>query len=124
MIKTALAGVLIAATMTTATPANKDSPKEEWVDAGTYRISNFCQFCNEQEGYQTASGRTLEYGQVAMNDVPFGTEISIDGEIFVVTDRVGVPNTVDIFVPSDKGCCTCNTLEYKNVRIKTKGGKQ
>ena len=124
MIKTALAGVLIAATMTTAAPANKDSPKEEWVDAGTYRISVFCQYCNEQEGFQTASGRTLEYGQVAMNDVPFGTEISIDGEVFVVTDRVGVENTVDIFVPSEDGCCHCNTLEYKNVRIKTKGGKQ
>ena len=73
---------------------------------------------------ERASGRTLEYGQVAMNDVPFGTEISIDGEVFEVTDRVGVENTVDIFVPSNDGCCHCATLEYKNVSIKTKGGKQ
>lgn len=124
MIKTAIAGMLIAAAMTTAAPANKDSPKEEWVDAGTYRISVFCQYCNEQEGYQSASGRTLEYGQVAMNDVPFGTEISIDGEIFEVTDRVGVPDTVDIFIPNDSGYCQCNTLEYKNVYIKKKGGRK
>ena len=124
MIKTAIAGVLIAAAMTTAAPANKDSPKEEWVDAGTYRISVFCQYCNEQEGFQTASGRTLEYGQVAMNDVSFGTEISIDGEIFEVTDRVGVPDTVDIFIPNDSGYCQCNTLEYKKVYIKKKGGRK
>lgn len=122
MVKT-VAALLIAASITV--PAhNKDSPKEEWKDAGTYRISVFCQYCNEQEGFETASGRTLEYGQVAMNDVPFGTEISIDGEVFEVTDRVGVENTVDIFVPSNDGCCHCDTLEHKNVRIKTKGGKQ
>ena len=123
MIKTLLAGVLIAATMTAPAPENKASPEKVWEDAGTYRVTAYCQYCNEQEGYQTASGRTLEYGQVAMNDVPFGTEISIDGEVFEVTDRVGVPATVDIFVPSDSGYCRCNTLEYKEVYIKTKGGK-
>ena len=124
MIKTLLAGVLIAATMAAPAPENnKASPEKVWKDAGTYRVTAYCQYCNEQEGYQTASGRTLEYGQVAMNDVPFGTEISIDGEVFEVTDRVGVPDTVDIFVPSDSGYCRCNTLEYKEVYIKTKGGK-
>jgi 3D (Asp-Asp-Asp) domain-containing protein len=117
MVKTVIAGLLIAASMTV--PAhNKDSPKEEWVDAGTYRITTYCQYCNEVEGFQTASGKRLEYGQVAMNGVPFGTKISIEGEVFEVTDRVGVGNTVDIFIPSDKGYCACNYLEHKNVRIK------
>ena len=121
MIKTAIAGALIAIMMSAPAPENnKASPEKVWKDAGTYRVTAYCQYCNEQEGYQTASGRTLEYGQVAMNGVPFGTEISIEGEVFVVTDRVGVDNTVDIFVPSEDGCCHCNLLEYKDVRIKFK----
>lgn len=118
MIKSITA--LALATAISATPMPQKEEKPEWKDAGTYRISVFCQYCNEQEGFETASGRTLEYGQVAMNDVPFGTEISIDGEVFEVTDRVGVENTVDIFVPSEDGCCHCNLLEYKDVRIKVK----
>lgn len=115
MIKT-MAAVLIAGSLLSAPVP--DPPKEEWRDAGNYRISVFCQYCNETEGFETASGRTLGYGQVAMNGVPFGTEISIEGEVFVVTDRVGVENTVDIFVPSEDGCCHCNLLEYKRVMIK------
>ena len=111
---------LAVATALTVSPVQVKEKKPEWKDAGTYRISNFCQFCNETEGFETASGRTLEYGQVAMNGVPFGTEISIDGEVFEVTDRVGVENTIDIFVPSEDGCCHCNLLEYKDVRIKVK----
>ena len=118
MIKSITA--LALATAISAAPMPQKEKTPEWKDAGTYRISNFCQFCNETEGFETASGRTLEYGQVAMNGVPFGTEISIEGEVFVVTDRVGVDNTVDIFVPSEDGCCHCNLLEYKDVRIKFK----
>ena len=52
-----------------------------------------------------------------MNDVPLGSKISIDGEEFVVTDRVGVPNTVDIFIPSEDGECHCNTLNYEEVYL-------
>lgn len=52
-----------------------------------------------------------------MNDVPFGTKISIDGEIFTVVDRCGVDNTVDIFIENDTDVCQCDTLEYKEVYI-------
>ena len=121
MIKTLIATALLTATIATApAPAHKE---KAWKDGGEYRISAFCQFCNEQEGFQSASGKTLEYGHVAMNGVPFGTKISIDGEVFTVTDRVGVPDTVDIFIPSSDGCCHCNKLEYKKVSIKKKGGR-
>ena len=123
MIKTAIAGVLIAASM--ATPVhNKDSPKEEWKDIGKWRVTTFDVYCNDPPGSQSASGKPLEYGDVAMNGVPLGSKISIEGEIFTVTDRCGIDGTVDIFIENDAGYCTCNTLEYKNVRIKTKGGNQ
>ena len=55
-----------------------------------------------------------------MNGVPFGTKISIDGEIFTVVDRCARDDTVDIFVENDSGYCNCNLLEYKDVRIKVK----
>lgn len=84
---------------------------------GEYRITTYDVCCNEPHGRQSASGKTLEYGDVAMNDVPFGTKISIDGEIFTVVDRCGVDNTVDIFIENDTGVCQCDTLEYKEVYI-------
>lgn len=116
MLKTITA--LVVAGAIAVTPVPKKDKQPEYVNAGEYRISIFCQYCNEQEGFKSASGKHLKYGYVAMNGVPFGTKISIDGEPFEVADRVGVPNTVDIFIPSDKGYCTCNTLEYKTVYIK------
>jgi 3D (Asp-Asp-Asp) domain-containing protein len=87
------------------------------VDLGEYRISVYCHACNEEYGFQSASGQRLDYGQVAMNDVPLGSRISIDGEEFIVTDRAGVPNTVDIFIPSEDGTCHCDTLDYKEVYL-------
>lgn len=91
--------------------------KTEWKSIGEYRITTYCCDCNEPVGRQSASGKTLEYGQVAMNDVPLGTKISIEGDIFEVTDRCGIDNTVDIFVEND-GYCQCNTLDYKEVKVK------
>lgn len=87
----------------------------DYTNLGEYRVTTYCQFCNEEVGFQSASGKRLDYGQVAMNGVPLGTVINIDGEDFVVTDRVGVDNTVDIFIPSEDGRCHCNWLEYRHV---------
>ena len=113
MVKAALALALSASISTT--PINSITPK--WENAGEYRITVYCQHCNEPAGRQTASGKKLEYGQVAMNNVPFGTKIAIEGEVFEVTDRVGVENTVDIYMPTEKEYCTCNYLDYKEVMI-------
>lgn len=112
MIKAITAGVLATGLMMSGAVADLGP-----TDLGEYRISCYCQYCNEEVGYQSASGQRLDYGQVAMNDVPLGSRISIDGEEFVVTDRVGVGNTVDIFVPSSDGACHCNWLDYKEVYL-------
>lgn len=117
MIKTIIAGALIAASLTAA-PAPKEKPKEEWKDIGKWRVTTFDVYCNDPPGSQSARGKPLEYGDVAMNGVPLGSKISIEGEIFTVTDRCGIDGTVDIFIENDAGHCTCNTLEYKEVFIK------
>lgn len=87
------------------------------VDLGEYRITTYCQACNEPVGRQSASGKLLEYGDVAMNGVPLGSKISIDGEIFTVTDRCGIDGTVDIYVEDGSGTCRCNWLDYKEVYL-------
>lgn len=116
MIKTAIAGALIAASI--AAPAhNKDSPKEEWKDLGECRITTYCCACNDGSGHESSSGKYLEYGDCACSWLPLGTEISIDGEIFTVVDICGT-DAIDIFIDTDE--CHCNLNEYKDVRIKTK----
>ena len=110
---TTVASLVLAAGLSMSTTATDNMP----INMGEYRITTYCQYCNQEVGYESASGRTLRYGHVAMNDVPLGSVISIDGEEFVVTDRCGIPGTVDIFVPTDSGGCHCNTLEYKNVYL-------
>lgn len=125
MIKTLIATALLTATISTApAPAPKSEPV--WEPIGEWRITTYCEECNEPIGHQSSSGRYLEYGQVAMNGVTIGSKISIDGEVFEVTDRCGIDNTVDIFIENDSGHCQCDTLDYKKVYIKTnkkKGGQ-
>lgn len=109
-----LVGVALAASISVHGAAQAQMP----VDLGEYRITTYCCACNEEYGFQSASGKNLEYGDVAMNGVPFGTKICIDGEEFTVVDRCGVDNTVDIFIENDSGCCNCNYLDYKEVFVK------
>ena len=120
MISHTLAAVALAAAIASAPVPQQ--PAEKWEDAGEYRITVYCRHCNEPQGHETASGKYLEYGQIAMNNVPFGTKVSIEGEVFTVTDRCKFDDTIDIYMPADKSYCTCDFLDYKEVRIKKKGG--
>lgn len=110
---TGLVGVVLAAGVSMSAAQADMMP----IDLGEYRITTYEIHCNEPVGRQSASGKTLEYGDVAMNGVPFGSKISIDGEIFTVTDRCGIDNTVDIFIETNSDHCTCNTLDYKEVYL-------
>ena len=117
-MKTVIAGALIILSLVHA-PIQQDTHKEKpWKNIGSYRITVFCQYCNDPPGYQSKSGKKLKYGDVAMNDIPLGSQISIEGEKFTVKDRCGMNNTVDIFIPSNTSYCTCNYLNYKDVFLK------
>lgn len=113
MIPQITAAILAAGIATTPVPKE---PQHEWKTVGEYRITNYCCGCNSPSGYQSSSGRRLKEGYVACNDFPIGTKLKIGKKIFKVMDRCGVDNTVDIFV--DRYYCTCNTLNYKQVKVK------
>ncbi len=112
MIKVITAGVLATGLMMSGAAADFGP-----TDLGEYRITTYDVCCNEPQGRQSASGKALEYGDVAMNGLPFGSKISIDGEIFTVVDRCGIDGTVDIFIENDTGVCQCDTLDYKEVYL-------
>lgn len=46
----------------------------------------------------TANGERAHVGGVACNFLPFGTVIVIDGIEYVVNDRCGIDNCIDIFM--------------------------
>ena len=77
----------------------------EYKELGTYKLTAYCacsKCCGKNDGI-TASGvkaqadRTIAAGK----QFPFGTELMIDGEIYVVEDRGGFgSNTIDIYMDS------------------------
>lgn len=87
---------------------------------GTYRITHYCgcASCNGSwadsptaSGAYPVSGRT-----VAMADLPFGTKVEINGQIYTVEDR-GVPSgCVDIYVDSHSEALNSG-MYYAEVRV-------
>lgn len=81
--------------------------------------------CYKETGNLTASGKVPKNGMVAVSDrsIPFGTEIIIDGQTYIVEDRTAYwvftdfeHLTVDIFMES--GCDLNFGANLKNIIIK------
>ena len=51
-------------------------------------------------GSVTATGEEVHVGGVACNFLPFGTIVVIDGIEYVVNDRCGIDDCIDIFMRS------------------------
>lgn len=70
----------------------KKEEEPELVSLGIYKISAYCpcmKCCGKTDGI-TASGTQATAGRTAaMNGVPFGTRIVIDGHEYIVEDRGG-----------------------------------
>ena len=82
--------------------------------------------CYLWTGNPMANGKYPEYGYVATSDrtIPFGTEIIIDGETFIVGDRTNkrfmsfeIP-TIDIYWEGSRESCLEYGVQFKNVIIK------
>lgn len=76
---------------------------------GNYKITGYCYYCNSpRNSYKTSSGRKATAGRtVALDGLPFGTRIYIDGlGERVVEDRVCTAGVCDVF-------CARESDEYK-----------
>lgn len=67
-------------------------------------------------GNPTASGEWPYVGGIAMNRCDIGTRVMIDGLWYVVNDRSGVPDIVDIFMDTYEDCIAFGR-QYKEVWI-------
>lgn len=68
-------------------------------------------------GTITATGENVHVGGVACNFLPFGTVFVIDGKEYVVNDRCGIDNCIDIFMESYEDAIQFGR-QYKEVYIK------
>ncbi len=77
---------------------NQDTSGEKYL--GKFKITAYCNgpCCKGDASGLTASGTVPVHGRtVAMNGIPFGTKLKINGSVYTVEDR-GVPyGTVDIY---------------------------
>lgn len=62
--------------------------------------------CGKTDGITASGIRAVEGETIAADDLPFGTKIEINGEIYTVHDRFGAghKNRVDIFKESQDDC--------------------
>lgn len=51
-----------------------------------------------------ANGEKAHVGAVASYDLPLGTKVRINGVVYTVKDRCGIPNTIDIYMNSKQEC--------------------
>lgn len=101
-------------------PENEET--DEWEYLGNCRISSYCTNCNSGSPRSTASGkRAEEWWTCAMNDVPLGSIVYVEGVgTFEVQDRgpkaMNGACWVDIFVCPDE----CDVWKHADVWIKYK----
>ena len=51
-----------------------------------------------------ANGEKAHVGAVASYELPLGTKVRINGVVYTVKDRCGIPNTIDIYMNSKQEC--------------------
>ncbi len=75
-------------------------PAERWESLGVWKLTAYCpcEKCNGRgRAWKTASGAPMVVGRtVAVGGMPFGTELMINGQIYVVEDRGVSGHHVDI----------------------------
>ena len=92
-------------TSTTTTDSSDDTiDTSQGKYLGRFKLTAYCNCpicCGKWSGGGTASGTTPTPGRtIAMAGVPFGTKLSINGQIYTVEDRGTAYGHVDIFMGS------------------------
>lgn len=82
--------------------SNYQQEVSDWIYYGNCRITHYddCEICCGVAGNTTASGvyPTPHHTVATGGDLPFGTELMVNGEVYVVEDRGVGPYEVDVFV--------------------------
>jgi 3D (Asp-Asp-Asp) domain-containing protein len=76
---------------------------EGWVYYGNCRITHYCPescCCGEYATGYTANGSLATAGRTVATgeDIPFGTEVMINGQVYIAEDRGVDSGQIDIFV--------------------------
>lgn len=82
----------------------------EWI------VSECSAYTPNDCGELTASGEYVHLGGVACNFLPLGTKISIDGIEYIVNDRCGIDDCIDIFMLSTEDAINFGR-RYKDVYV-------
>lgn len=79
-------------------------PERTLVSLGEYRISAYCpckKCCLKSDGITASGVKATPNRTVAVDGIPFGTRLLIDGDEYVVEDRVGSgKRLIDVFFPT------------------------
>lgn len=82
----------------------KKEEEPELVSLGEYRISAYCpceKCCLKSDGITASGVKATPNRTVAVDGIPFGTRLLIDGNEYVVEDRVGSgKRLIDVFFPT------------------------
>lgn len=82
----------------------------QWVDVGECRITHYCPCeicCGKWADGITATGTVAEEGRTVAVDpdvIPLGSEVLIDGKIYIAEDTGVKGNAVDIFLTDHNRC--------------------
>lgn len=94
----------------------------EWVYYGNCRITHYdtgacC--CGEWASGYTASGTLATVGRTVATgeDLPFGTEVMINGQVYIVEDRGVEPGQIDVLV-SDHETALAMGMYYTDVYVR------
>lgn len=98
----------ISVTVATAADAEKDAitadpPGERWESLGVWKLTGYCACskCNGRNAGRTASGAAMIPGRtIATYSLPMGTQVKINGHVYVVEDTGVYGHHIDILHPS------------------------
>lgn len=83
-------------------------------------ITAYNENCPDGGGSMMANGERVHYGALANDQLPIGTKVIIDGEIFEIKDRFGAGNPehrFDMYIPGSRGNCERFGRQTKVVQI-------
>lgn len=85
-------------------PDKEEKPNKVLVSLGEYRISAYCpceKCCLKSDGITASGVKASPNRTVAVDGIPFGTRLLIDGNEYIVEDRVGSgKRLIDVFFNS------------------------